>query len=214
MPRSLDCSLRHVRFFADVAALFPHGGAPLATLTVSGFVWLSLGFVAMGSTLQSWYQKVYEQPPRGWRGMVYGNLVWSASLLGYFIVQVALSGVTGPTGSRLLVVVVQLAVAIVFWWWTPWVLLLGGVSWRVLLPSGLATAVCYAGLGGFAAAFFSSAIVSNHKTYGDIGTIMIFLSFLIGLGVVVHLGAVLGQMYNERNRSAAAGQPSRGDIHV
>ena len=43
--------------------------------------------------------------------------------------------------------------------------------------------------------------------------IMIFLSFLIGLGVV-HPGAVLGQVYTERNRPATAGQLSRGGIHV
>jgi len=35
-----------------------------------------------------------------------------------------------------------------------------------------------------------------------LGTIMIILSFLIGLGVVVHLGAVLWRMYNERGRPA------------
>ena len=143
-----------------VAALFPHGQAPLATLTVSAF--LVLGFVGMGAALQQWYKKVFARPPRGWRSVVYGNLIWSGTLLAYLAAQLGLSQVTGVTGSKPLIVAVQFALAVVFWWWTPWVRLVGAVPRQTLFPAGLATAVCYAGLGAFAVLTFSSGIVANY----------------------------------------------------
>jgi len=51
--------------------------------------------------------------------------------------------------------------------------------------------------------FFSSAIVPNHKADGDVGTVMTFASSLVGLRLV-HLGAVLRQMYSESGQLTAS----------
>jgi membrane protein len=73
------------------------------------------------------------------------------------------------------------------------------MPWRPLLPAAVATAVCVTGLGVFSALLFSSQIVSSDKDYGSIGVVMVLLSYLIGFGVCLHLGAVLGRLWNERH---------------
>jgi len=46
---------------------------------------------------------------------------------------------------------------------------------------------------------FSSSIVSNEKSYGPMGVVMTLLSYVIGLAVVLHIGAVAGRMWSERH---------------
>jgi hypothetical protein len=60
------------------------------------------------------------------------------------------------------------------------------------LSGGLATAICYTCLDLYIAVFASSSIVSNETTYGPIGAVMTLLIIQVGLGVALHLGAVIG----------------------
>jgi membrane protein len=69
---------------------------------------------------------------------------------------------------------------------------------------GLATAVCVTGLGVFSGLLLSQQIASSHSDYGPIGVVMVLLSYLIGLGVCIHLGAVAGRMWDERHPEPAA----------
>ena len=39
------------------------------------------------------------------------------------------------------------------------------------------------------------------KSYGPIGVVTVLLSYLIGYGVCLHIGAVFGQMWSERHES-------------
>jgi membrane protein len=150
--------------------------------------------------LQAWYQKVFAQAPGGWKSLVFGNVAWVAALFAYLSLSLG-AGKALDSAGPVIVALVQFALAILFWWLGPYVLLFGAVTWRALLPAALATTLFYAGLGAFAAVGFSSGVVTYQKTYGSVGTVMVILSFLIGLGVVVHLGALVGQMYNERGRA-------------
>jgi membrane protein len=47
-------------------------------------------------------------------------------------------------------------------------------------------------------------VISNDKKYGPIGVIFALLSYLIAIGVVVILGAVVGLVWQERGLSFAA----------
>ena len=94
--------------------------------------------------------------------------------------------------------------ALAFYWWTPHVLLMGRITWRALFPVGIVTAVCVTGLGVFSALLFSGQIVSGAADYGPIGVVTVLLSYLIGLAVCLHLGAVAGWMWNERSSQPAS----------
>ena len=98
---------------------------------------------------------------------------------------------------------VTFGLAVPFYWWTLHVLLLGRVGWRPLFPAAVFTAVCVTGLAVFSELLFSGQIVSGYNDYGRIGVVIVLLSYLIGFGVCLHLGAVLGRMWNERRRGAS-----------
>jgi membrane protein len=180
-----------------VASLFPEGEPP-GSLTVAGVAMLLLGAVAVAGILQSWYQRLFDVPRRGWRDLP-SQLCWLALLLAYGAAQ-SLGGrsLDAPASRGLF----GLATATCFWWATMYVFLVPAVSWRSLLPSAVVTAVCWTGLGLFSARYFSAAIVANSEKYGPIGVVMIIMSWLVAVGVVIHLGVVVGRMYQER-RSAA-----------
>lgn len=61
----------------------------------------------------------------------------------------------------------------------------------------------------FSALVFSGQIVSSDTDYGPIGVMMVLLSYLIGLGVYIHLGAVAGRMWNERGPEPPADPEER-----
>jgi membrane protein len=121
------------------------------------------------------------------------------SLLAYLALQVFIGRELAQVGARVPIYVVTFVVAVGFYWWTLYLLLFGRVGWRQLFPAALATGVCLTGLGVFSALLFSAQIVSSHRDYGPIGVVTVLLSYLIGLGVCLHLGAVLGRMWNERH---------------
>ncbi|GAA4983113.1 hypothetical protein GCM10025734_04850 [Kitasatospora paranensis] len=90
-----------------------------------------------------------------------------------------------------------------YWWVTMWVLLAGRMSWRSLLPSACATGVYYLGMGVVFSFVASGMVRSNSEEYGPIGVVFVLMSWLIGLGVVIILGAVTGTVWRDREMSLA-----------
>jgi membrane protein len=72
--------------------------------------------------------------------------------------------------------------------------------------------VSVTGLGVFSALVFSGQIVSSERDYGPIGVLMVLLSYLIGLGVCIHLGAVAGRMWIERGSDSPADPAKHPDV--
>ncbi|MFF3247339.1 YhjD/YihY/BrkB family envelope integrity protein [Streptomyces sp. NPDC002870] len=175
-----------------VASLFVEG-EDSGTLTVTSACMLVVGAVAVAGTLQSWYQTLFDVPRRGWRDVV-ARLCWLAALLAYCAAQAV---VGRALDAPLLQGLFGLAAATCFWLGAMYVLLSTAVPLRTLLPSAFVTAVCWTGLGVFSAYYFSAGIVANSEKYGPIGVVMIILSWLIAVGVVIHLGAVVGRLYLE-----------------
>jgi membrane protein len=184
----------------DVDGLIGTGRGALATLSVIGAAFLVLCAIGIASTLQSWYQRVYDvAPPEDWKKPLVNRVIWFVGFVLYIAVQVQIGQHTGPAGGRVLIFVAEFVVATFFWWWTLHVLLLGQMGWRTLFPAGLVTSICVTGLGVFSALLFSNSIVSSEKSYGPIGVMTVLLSYCIGFGVCLHIGAVVGRMWNERH---------------
>jgi membrane protein len=186
----------------DVDGLFSSGQQAVATLTVIGGLWLVLSAFALASTLQGWYQRVYDQPPpHDWLKPLINRVAFLVGL----IAQVSILVLIGrQVTSDVLMFMCELVVSTLFWWWAVHVLLLGQIGWRALFPTGLATAFCLTGLGVFSVLFFSSSVISDTNSYGPIGTLLGALSYIIGFAVCIHLGAVVGRMWNERHRTVTA----------
>ena len=95
-------------------------------------------------------------------------------------------------------VVLTFVFAALFWWCSAYFLLFGKVPWRRLLPAGIATGFCVTGLGVFSSLIFSAEVVSGQKAYGPAGVVLALITYLVGFGVCLHLGAVVGRMWNDR----------------
>jgi membrane protein len=180
-----------------VASLFAPGENE-GTFTLASAFLLFLGAMAVVNVLESWYQKVFDVPARTWRDRL-AQLRWLASLVAYAVLQTLIGrALGGAIGGPVLQGLWGFVMATAFWWWSMHMLLAGAVGWRTLFPAALATGVSWAGLGVFSAHYFSSAIVVNEQKYGPIGVVMIILSWLVAVGVVIHLGAVVGRLYVDR----------------
>jgi len=190
----------------DVNVLMSSGSHTVKDLSIIGAALVLLGALGMASTLQVWYQRVYDQPPaRKWTRQLANRLLWLGGLLGYLTVQdFAWTQLKQVGAPRVTTYIATFILAAAFYWWTPHVLLLGRIAWRRLFPAGIATAVSVTGLGVFSALLFSGQIVSSDADYGPIGVVMVLLSYLIGLAVCQHLGAVAGRMWNERGSEPPA----------
>jgi membrane protein len=108
-----------------------------------------------------------------------------------------------PEGFGLLDVL-TLAIFVPFVWWTMHFLLAGRVAWRRLFPSAVATGLFGAAFGVFSTLYFSSTIISDDRIYGPIGAVFDIVTWLVGIGAVIILGAVAGVVWQDRREVGAA----------
>jgi membrane protein len=198
----------------DVNELMSSGRHAVTTLSIVGAAVVFVGAMGMASTLQVWYQRVYDQPP-AWKvtRQLANRLLWLGGLVVYLTVQdFSWTHLKQVGGARVPIHIATFTLALAFYWWTPHVLLLGRIAWGQLFPGAVATAVSVTGLGVFSAIVFSGQIVSSHRDYGPIGVLMVLLSYLIGLGVCIHLGAVAGRMWIERGSDSPADPAKLPDV--
>ena len=187
---------------AAVDGLISSGQTAVTALGVFGVAWLVFGAFGISATLQGWYRKVYDEPPsHGAAKQLAAQAFWLAGFLGYLAVQVLIGRQVGSLGAHVLIFVTEFGCAVVFWTFSPYLLLLGKIAWRAALPGGIATGLCLTGLNIFSALVLSSSIVSGNENYGPVGVVTALLSYLIGFGVCIHLGAVFGRIWNERHES-------------
>jgi membrane protein len=187
----------------DVGGLISSGHQAVGALTVIGGIVLVLFAVAIPGTLQLWYQRLFDVTPlpEGKRALLI-RLAWLVAFVVYIWVQVLVGSQVGPAGGHVIIFVLGLVITLLFWWWSMHFLLLGSISWRLLFPSALITAVCITGLAVVSSFLFSGSIISDDKSYGPIGVVIVLLEYFIGYGVCLHLGAVLGRMWNEHHAPA------------
>jgi membrane protein len=178
--------------------LFTSAPATLNAATATSLVFLTAGMLAVASSLQQIYEKVFRQHHRGIRDL--GRLSAWIVVLGVAVVaeSVAERPVSAVAAGGWLAPLVTVAIMTPFFWWTMHFLLDGRVPWRTLLPSAVITGVLFGGLGVFSKFYFSDTIISDSKTYGSIGAIFGIMTWFIAIGAVIILGAVAGAAREDR----------------
>ena len=181
----------------DLDKLISSGHHAVIGLNFLGVVFLVFGGIGIASTLEGWYQRVYGLPPTRPMRQSLIRFVWVVAFIVYYASQEFVVRQIGGVEDQVPVFVVGFFVALVFYSCTIFVLLQGRLGLRAVIPGGVATAFCVTGLSVFSYLFFSSYLISSFNDYGGIGVVMVVLSYFIGLGVCIHLGAVFGAMWNE-----------------
>ncbi len=179
-----------------VSNLFHSSPASLDAGTVITLLILVAGMLAVASSLQMIYEKVFNQDHRR---SLYRLLVWVVVLCGVVAFQSVVGRPARDAAEGVgLVEIVTFGIFVPFFWWSMHFLLQGRLGWRKLLPSAAATGFCFAGLGVFSHFYFSSSIISDSKTYGTIGAVLGIVTWLIAVGSVIIIGAVAGAVWQDR----------------
>jgi membrane protein len=142
----------------DLDGLIATGDKAIATLTWLSAVVLVLGAIGMASTLQRWYERIYEQPaPRGLLRHIAYQLAGVVAFTLYISFQVWLFNRARPVGGRGLVFVLTFVTSALFWWCSAYFTLYRRIPVRRCLPAGVATGACVTGLGVVSSFFFSGS---------------------------------------------------------
>ena len=182
-------------------AVFTSPSTSSAGITGLSYAVFVLGGIAAAAAIQELYERAFDLETRGIKD-THRRLAWLAILIGC----AALISWAGPSvhaaGGPVLLALLALVAVTGFWWFTMWLLLAGRVSWRALFPSALATAICWLAMSVVFDLTMSDTITSNYKMYGDIGVVFALMSYLIAIGVVIILGAVVGVVWRLRRTIA------------
>lgn len=158
----------------------------------------------MASTLSTWYHRIYDRPvPKGFLQHTAYQAAGLVAFTLYITFEVWLFDKARPVGGRGLIFLLTFAFAVPFWWWSTYMLLYRQVPLRRLLPAGVATGACITGWGVISSFVFSGQVTSGQQSYGPAGVVIAVIGFLVGFGVCLHLGAVFGRMWNERQDERA-----------
>jgi membrane protein len=172
-----------------------HQAAPIAT----GLLFAFAGTLAVVSSLQTVYERIFGQTHRGWRDLP-RFLLWVLVLLAVLVAEGAAGRPIRSAGGVVLEALVGVLALTVFFGWTMHLLLAGRLPWPELIRPALVTALMWLGLGVFSSAYFSSAVVSDSRLYGTIGVVFSLLTWLIAVAAVIVLGATAGAVWEERRQ--------------
>ena len=162
--------------------------------------------------LQRTYELAWDLPKAGLRGSVRG-LVWLVSLVAYVTVlgtAVRLAG-SSPPGTVLRTVLV-VAGSVLLWWWTPYLLLLGRVRARALLPGGLITAGALLVLGAVGSVVVPRTVRTNERQFGTIGVVFAIESWLVVIACTIVGCAVVAAVLVQTD--GPLGRLARGTAEV
>jgi membrane protein len=182
----------------DVGRLFEPAHSTTASLSGAAYVLFILGGIAAVAAVQDLYEKAFDLEPKGLKNLP--RQLASLILIGGTMVLV--TRVTAPPvyhlGGVALAAIVGMVLYSMFWILFLWLLLAGRVSWSIILPSAIATGVCWTGMYVIFHFVFSGSITSDYNKYGPIGVVFALMSYFIAVGVVISIGAVFGIFWNER----------------
>jgi len=193
----------------DVTMLFSHSRTAPASLSVPAVLLAILGGSATSHQIQAWYGKIFRTQIHGRKAMAH-RAEWLAGVFGFVTLQAVVVGRIQPMGGHVAAAGAQFLLSVAFWWWSLHCLLARQIPWRRLFIAGVATAVCCTGLGVYIACLASSSLVSNEASYGPFGAVMTLVTAEIGLGVALHLGAVIGATIGRGKDQATAVRADTG----
>lgn len=179
----------------SVRALFNDAGEVESAVTWVGLVILVLSTLSFTRAMQRMFQRAYRTPPRGPRDMWRG-FVWLAGFGVWITISSALRDELRDLGSIVLAITATGATGTLLWLWTP-AILLGAADWRRLVPGAVVSGVL-GGLVSVASGIYVPILMTwSAERYGLIGIAFSMQSWLLVMGFVVVIGAVVGAVVSE-----------------
>jgi membrane protein len=179
----------------SVRTLFNDAGEVESAVTWVGIVILVLSSLSFTRAMQRMFQRAYGAESRGPRDMWRGFL-WLAAFAAWITISSALRDELKDVGGIVTAVAVTGVIGFVLWLVSP-MILLGRLDWRRLAPGAVVSAVLNA-LAGVASAIYVPILMTwSAERYGLIGIAFAIQSYLLVLGFVAVIGAVVGAVASE-----------------
>jgi membrane protein len=180
-----------------VVQLFAAPARVLSTTSAFSLVLLAVFGVTFAGSVQAGFERIWGLPAGPWH-KVWRQAVWLIVFIAYIYAAATVGSATRHAPAETVIrVTVAAALSIVFFWWGLRFLLVSRVSYLAALPGAVVTVAFLAGLRGFSALVFEPLIATNAVTYGELGTVLIVQSWLIGVGWVVYAGQLFGRWFHE-----------------
>jgi membrane protein len=185
----------------SVRSLFNDAGEVESAVTWVGIVILVLSALSFTRAMQRMFQRAYGHERGGPREMWRG-LVWLAGFAAWLALSSALRDTFKEIGGGVVLPIAVTGITgFVLWLATP-MILLGRLDWRSLAPGAVVSAVLGA-LAGVASAIYVPILMTwSAERYGLIGIAFSMQSWLLVIGFVAVIGAVVGavasELYGER----------------
>jgi membrane protein len=173
-------------------SLFERPPSSSGGLTVISVVTVLVSASSFARSIQRTYEVAWNLPARGLRRTVdgiqgAGMLLMALALLAYLASLAA-----DLPGGIFVTLVAQTAAALPAWWLASRLLLHRRVSWRLLFPGALVSALAQVIVSAFGAAYVPHLIERNADRYGVIGVAIALISWLVILSLLVVASAVVG----------------------
>ena len=164
---------------------------------VLGLVFTVFFATSFTTALQRMYLRAWRRPPHTGAGAYWRGATW---LLVALVCMALLGGLRGALGGGLgfgLFAIVSLAVTSGLWWFTAWLLLLGEVRPRVLLPTGVITCIATAAYALSATVWMPGVVTSNEAQFGFFGVALSLVTWFSGVSICILIGACAGPVLAE-----------------
>jgi len=164
---------------------------------VLGLVFTIFFATSFTTALQRMYLRAWRRPPHTGAGAYWRGATW---LLVALVSMALLGGLRGALGGGLgfgLFAIVSLAVTSGLWWFTAWLLLLGEVRPRVLLPTGIITSIATAAYAVSATVWMPGVVTSNEAQFGFFGVALSLVTWFSGVSICILIGACAGPVLAE-----------------
>lgn len=190
-----------------VETLFRHRPAHATIAILSGLLFSFAGSIAVVSSLQTLYERVFKQQHRSRDFLRLGIWVgvFLAAAIAEAVIGKSIRSAAGPVVEDL----IGFFVVTLLFGWTMHFLLAGRVRWRLVIRPALISGVLWTLLAVFSSIYFSSTVIDDSKTYGTVGVMFTFLTWFIFIGFVVALGAAGGAVWQQRASRQADPSPAR-----
>ena len=149
------------------------------------------------TALQRVYQRCWRRPAGGKVGAYTRGPAWLVAMLAYMSLLGGLRALFGDGVGIGFFVVASLVITAGWWTFTAWFLLFGQVRWRVLIPSGIVTAITMGAYALSATIWMPEVIRRNEAQFGFFGVTLALVTWFSGTAICLMIGACVGPVLAE-----------------
>ena len=159
---------------------------------------LTIFFASSFTTaLQRVYFHAWRRPRQRGVAVYWRGLVCLTAVLAVTAVLGGLGDDVDAAPAVGLFAIVVLVATSALWWFSAWFLLLGDVRARVLVPTGVITAVATGAYGASATIWMPDVVTSNETQFGLFGVALALVTWFSGVAICVLIGACAGVVLAE-----------------